>query len=327
MAADLQGAIARVLAGSSAASLAPAARSLSERYRAGSGSYVRSDLDSLAYVATRLPATYAAAQAAMRDVAELWPEYAPSSQLDLGAGPGAAAWAAAGVWPVESVVLRDRDESMIRVGAELAVGESDWTWQLADMTAELGEAELVTACYALGELDPAVADAVASAAWRATTGCLVLVEPGTPSGFELVGRLRRRLIEEGGRLIAPCPDEGACPITGDDWCHFAARVGRSGLHRALKGAERAFEDEKFSYVAFARGDQVPAAGRVVRRPVARRRYVELSVCADGLIRKAGIGQTQACYRAATKLGWGGAVPPEVLVRIRALGPEGPRPPA
>ena len=325
MPADLRQAIARVLSGTSADTLAPAARSLSERYRAGSGSSVRDDVDALAYVATRLPATFAAARAAMGEVAALWPEYAPRSQSDLGAGPGGAAWAAAGVWPsVESVVLRERDQSMMGAGIALAAGQFEWSWQQADITGELGKAELVTACYVLGELEPAVADAVASAAWRATTGCLVVVEPGTPAGAELVGRLRRRLVEDGGRLVAPCPDDGACPITGDDWCHFAARVGRSALHRQLKGADRAFEDEKFSYVAFARGRPVPAAGRVVRRPVTRRRYVELSVCADGAIRSAGIGQSQQCYRAASKLGWGDAVPADVLERVRLLGPGGPR---
>jgi ribosomal protein RSM22 (predicted rRNA methylase) len=285
---------------------------------------VRTDEEALAYVATRLPATYAAAQAAMRHVAELWPAYAPSSQLDLGAGPGAAAWAAAKVWPsVETVELRDRDEPMMRLGAELAAGDFRWTWQRADMTGVLGNADLVTICYALGELEPAAADAVASAAWQATNGCLVLVEAGTPSGFGLIGRLRRRLIEEGGHLVAPCPDDGTCPIAGADWCHFAARVGRSALHRSLKGAERSFEDEKFSYVAFARGEPARAAGRVVRRPVARRRYLELSVCADGVIRQAGIGQTQACYRAACKLGWGDGVPPDVLGLVRTAAPQDP----
>ncbi|MFZ0171338.1 MAG: small ribosomal subunit Rsm22 family protein, partial [Acidimicrobiales bacterium] len=95
---DLPHAIARVLAETAGGDLAEAAKALSERYRAGSGPYVATMKDALAYVATRLPATYAATRSAGEHVAELWPAFAPGSQLDLGAGPGAAAWAAAALW-------------------------------------------------------------------------------------------------------------------------------------------------------------------------------------------------------------------------------------
>jgi ribosomal protein RSM22 (predicted rRNA methylase) len=319
---DLPHAIARVLAETAGGDLAQAAKALSERYRAGSGPYVATMKDALAYVATRLPATYAATRSAGEHVAELWPAFAPGSQLDLGAGPGAAAWAAAALWPsIRAVMLADRDEHMLAVGERLAAGAfAGWAWQQIDVTSELAEAELVTACYVLGELDPAAAREVALKAWQAARRCLLVVEPGTPAGFRLIRELRRHLLEEGASLLAPCPDEGACPITEGDWCHFSARVGRSALHRSLKGAERSFEDEKFSYVAFARTDAARAGGRLVRRPLQRRRFVELSVCADGAIRRAGVGQSQPAYRAASKLAWGAAVPPEVLELVRRTAP-------
>ncbi|MGO8876108.1 MAG: small ribosomal subunit Rsm22 family protein [Acidimicrobiales bacterium] len=326
MTPDLSGAIARLLSGEPRLQLAPAARRLSERYRAGTAPSVRTQEDALAYVATRLPATYAAARAAMVQVAELSPSYRPRTQMDLGAGPGAAAWAAAAVWPgLNGVVLRDRDAALVELGQQLAATDFEsWSWQLGDMRDAVAEADLVTACYALGELEAAEALEVATAAWRATTGCLLLVEPGTPTGFALIRRLRRHLLEEGARLVAPCPEEGECPVNGQDWCHFSARLGRSALHRALKGAERSFEDEKFSYVAFARGEPTRAAGRVVRRPLLRRRFVELSLCADGMIRPAGIGQSLAAYRAATSLEWGDAAPLEVLALARPSSPPPPQ---
>ncbi|HXY43870.1 MAG TPA: small ribosomal subunit Rsm22 family protein [Acidimicrobiales bacterium] len=317
----LSQAIAGALAKAPAGDLATAARALSLRYREGVGPYVRTAEDALAYAATRLPATYAAVRAGGRQVAELWPAFAPATQLDLGAGCGAAAWAAASLWPsLARVVLADVDEHMIRVGQLLADGvAAGWDWQQLDVTCELGQAELVTACYLLGELEPAVQHDVALRAWEATTGCLLLVEPGTPAGFCLIRELRHELVEAGAHLLAPCPEEGACPVGEGDWCHFSARVARSGLHRNLKGAARSFEDEKFSYVAFARTGAARAAGRVVRRPLHRRRFAELAVCADGAIRTTGIGQSQPAYRSASRLAWGDAVPPEVLAAVRRDG--------
>jgi ribosomal protein RSM22 (predicted rRNA methylase) len=277
---------------------------------------VQSPDDVLAYVATRLPATRAAAAAAMAEVADLLPGFAPSSQLDLGAGPGAAAWAAAAVWPgITTVALRDKDPLMLQAGEQLAAlidsVAGTWIWQRADVLGELPEADLVTACYALSELEPMEAVGATLRAWSATRGCLVIVEPGTPGGFRLIGRLRQELIEAGAAIVAPCPDSGPCPIAGTDWCHFSVRVARSALHRSLKEADRSFEDEKFSYVAFARGEPTPAPGRVVRRVLHRRRFVELSVCRDGAIEQVGIGQSQPAYRLASRLAWGDAVPPAV----------------
>ncbi|MGI8802059.1 MAG: small ribosomal subunit Rsm22 family protein, partial [Solirubrobacteraceae bacterium] len=47
-----------------------------------------------AYAAYRAPATYAAVAAALTQVRLLRPEWRPRTLLDLGAGPGVAAWAA-----------------------------------------------------------------------------------------------------------------------------------------------------------------------------------------------------------------------------------------
>ena len=51
----------------------------------------------MAYLLTRLPATYAANRVAMGEMAVHMPR--PQSLLDLGAGTGAAMWAAREIWP------------------------------------------------------------------------------------------------------------------------------------------------------------------------------------------------------------------------------------
>src|SRR5262245_3141425 len=83
------------------AELARAAEERSRRYRAevrDGRFHLDGDLAARAYLATRLPATYAAISASLTAAAEMRPDFAPRSLLDAGAGPGSALWAAAGIW-------------------------------------------------------------------------------------------------------------------------------------------------------------------------------------------------------------------------------------
>src|SRR6188474_803286 len=73
---------------------------ISDAYRAGGASdIVRTEHDAMAYAIARMPATYAAAHASLARAAELLPDVAPRSMLDVGAGPGTAAWAGIELWP------------------------------------------------------------------------------------------------------------------------------------------------------------------------------------------------------------------------------------
>src|SRR5215475_4174255 len=98
----LRQAIDRVLSGVAPSELATAAAALSERYRneiRDGRPHVAAERDAFAYLATRLPATYAAVRASFAAIAEAQPDFAPQTALDIGAGPGTAMWAAAECWP------------------------------------------------------------------------------------------------------------------------------------------------------------------------------------------------------------------------------------
>src|SRR5437764_14943086 len=93
---ELKAALDARLRGFSRNEAADRAAVISKTYRDGGGSgAIRSETDALAYALARMPATYAAIAASLNALCEIRPDFAPESLLDLGAGPGTAAWAAA----------------------------------------------------------------------------------------------------------------------------------------------------------------------------------------------------------------------------------------
>jgi ribosomal protein RSM22 (predicted rRNA methylase) len=284
----LRRAVDRELTGVALAGLAAAARTLSQRYRDERHDgklHVGSGQGALAYLAVRLPATYAAVRASFAEIAAARPDFAPQTCLDIGAGPGTALWAAADCWPTltdallieASPIFRDCGERLM-VGAHLP----RVSWRIGDVAADAVDhapSELVTLTYVLNELAAEVRPAVLDRLWKLAGDTLVIVEPGTPAGWQRILAARRQLIENGGHVIAPCPHAKACPLQPPDWCHFSERVARSRLHRQTKGGEVPWEDEKFSYVAVSR--QRPAAdtrARVIARPRKGSGRVTLKLC-------------------------------------------------
>ncbi|GLZ13447.1 rRNA methyltransferase [Actinomadura sp. NBRC 104425] len=320
---DLTAALDEALRGADSAALSRSVRKLIHRYRDGFDPARRmvlgSAADVAAYAAYRMPATYAAVVAALERSAELMPGFSPRTHVDVGAGTGAAVWAAAEVWPsLEETTALEQAPEAISFGRRLAeradspaVRDARWRRTVIAGPVRKPDADLVTMAYVLGELPPQVrADAVRSLA--AGSELVVLVEPGTPAGYERIVEARGLLVELGLSVVAPCPHDRACPIPrGEDWCHFAERLNRTALHRRIKVGTLGFEDEKFCYVAAARGGRSRAAGRVVRRPVQRKGLVSLRLCtdADGMMDATVTKRHGEVYRAARKAEWGDAWPP------------------
>ena len=146
------------------------------------------------------------------------------------------------------------------------------------------------------------------AAAAAASGLVLVLEPGTPRGYAAVLAARSRLTDAGWHLLAPCPQDGPCPVAArpGDWCHFAVRLDRSALHRRVKGGRLGHEDEKFSYVLASREPVTPAGGRVLRHPVTRKGLVQLEVCdSQGSTGRVVVTRRDPiAYRAARDATWG-----------------------
>jgi ribosomal protein RSM22 (predicted rRNA methylase) len=290
---------------------------------------LRDRADAVAYAAYRMPATFQAVRAALDELAARLPGWAPPSQLDLGGGTGAAVWATAALWPGERpVTVLDWAGPALDLGRELAGSAPDpalraahWRQERITPALELPRAGLITVSYVLGELPGPTRDALVTAVAGATDRAVLVAEPGTPDGYLRIRRARDQLIAAGLRVLAPCPHSETCPIEpGKDWCHFAARVSRSSLHRRIKGGELPYEDEKYSYVAAVRPppsgpasgagsaaeDLAPAPARIVRRPQQRKGQVLLDLCTreEGLRRTIVSKRDRDDYRAARDAAWG-----------------------
>lgn len=313
---ELRHAIARETEGLGALALERASAELTGGYRSEAAPARLTPAQRLAYAAVRLPATFAAVHAALVELRARRPQGRVERLLDVGAGPGTVAWAAACVFEeLREVVCVERDPGLAALGQRLAAGAPQPAlraarWVEADLGREHGlpgQHDLVVASYVLGELGAPGAARLVDAA-RAAGVVLLLIEPGTPGGFERILRARAALVASGARVLAPCPHGGACPLEGRDFCHFAARVPRSADHRRAKGGALNYEDEKFAYLAAACDGQGAAApARIVRRPLARSGHVILDLCAPAGLRREVVSRRAGdAYRRARDAGWGDA---------------------
>ncbi|MEP7336126.1 MAG: small ribosomal subunit Rsm22 family protein [Acidobacteriota bacterium] len=313
---SLRQAIEQETARQSLPSLPQAAVELSRRYRERTStghSFITNEAHRLAYVAVRMPATFAASGGALVEAHRLAPELQIESLLDLGAGTGAASWAAAEVFDqLRQFTLIEQDRQLIELGQRLAQSSGNQAlrsadWRMANLrtTAEFAPHDLVVCSYSLNEIEPAAVHRILAAAWQAARQALVIIEPGTMQGFELIRAARTQLIEAGAFIVAPCPHHDSCPMAQDDWCHFAARFDRSPLHRRLKGGTLGYEDEKFSYLAAAKQPVHQTSARIIRHPLRHAGYTQLRLCAaEGLQTISVTKRDKEAWKRARKSDWG-----------------------
>jgi ribosomal protein RSM22 (predicted rRNA methylase) len=309
----LQGAVAGWL-GAHAGNRRQASTALSATYRAGGSS---ADVDLGSYLVARLPATFAAVDRVLAELARRRPDLSPASLLDAGSGPGTAAWAAVGRWPgLEIVTFLDNARAFLDLAIDLS---REGPAPLATARALQGQiqelphglsADLVIAAYALAELPQERAAAVAEGLWRASGTALVLVEPGTPRGFARLRAARQRLLGMGAVPVAPCTHALDCPIAGDDWCHFSVRLARSRAHMHAKAASVPFEDERFAYLVLARDGAPPRGGRIIAPPQQAKPGITFRLCTNGRLEAAHVARRDGgAYKLAKKLDWGDLMTP------------------
>ena len=309
---DWQSALEAVAADYARGTLEKDARTISEAYRLRTGEGKRlltKESEAAAYALSRMPATVEAAKAALAEALAAT-GLSPKTMLDCGAGTGAVTFAADALLDLEHAVCLEREAAMRAVGQKLMeqAGGIRADWAACDLTAgePLPRAELVCEGYMLGELEAGMRLRVAEKLWDACEKLLVLIEPGTPQGFANLRAARERLTALGAFVAAPCPEGSeTCPMKGENWCHFAVRVQRTRLHKALKGGDAPYEDEKFCSLALTREKPGnPCHARLLRHAQIGPGRILMPVCENGAEKTLTVTKKDPLWKRARKIKWG-----------------------
>ncbi len=306
---ELSHAVERLLSSNTLKGLKAARHHVTESYHDLDASrHLSSETERLSYLATRMPATYAAARRVFED---LLPHYKQiASLLDLGAGPGTVFWAAKDLFSLSSATFFEQDSALLELGKKLLEDIPDLpplTTRVSSLYSDqdFPPHDLVTLSYVLNELDDLSHPEILQKAWEASKAFFVLIEPGTPRGYDILMEARETLLGKGANLLSPCPHQHPCPLKEGDWCHFSVRLERPKFHRIIKEAFLPYEDEKYSYLVFSRHVLNSGDSRVIKRPLLGSGHVTLDLCTrDGLERRIISKRHKEDYKRAKKISWG-----------------------
>lgn len=280
-------------------------RKITENYekQQTSASIFSKDLETATYLAVRFPATFAAVEFVLKELQKKGAK--PKTLLDLGSGPAVATLAAKSVFhTIESAILFEREKKAIDLGTKL-LDDLKSNWHHIDLSkiSQFPKADLSIFSYSLSEIEkiePLLENAFES------TSTLVLIEPGTPFGYQKIIQARNFLLQKGAHILAPCPHEKQCPLQSNNWCHFSVRLNRSKWHQQVKGAFKGFEDEKLSYLIVSK-EAIPIENsRILRPPKKGTGHVVLDLCTkEGKEEvKTVTKKDKEEYKQARKASWG-----------------------
>ncbi|KAN0022516.1 hypothetical protein ACTFIU_004710 [Dictyostelium citrinum] len=321
----------------------------------------------LAYISHRMPGVYACTHRVFSEINTRLPDFKPTSLLDYGSGPGTVLWSADTIWGDSIKRIRAVEPStfMSDVAKKLLEGNTNrvkWspylnTDQLRRMDGTIPVAELnemVTASYVLSELPSQEArNNLVRELWNHVkpSGILVLIEPGTPIGFNIIKEARQLILDQEpevisihkstkAQVVAPCPHSGKCPMGSLSWCHFSQRVERPVFQKLAKGPHSTmpYEDEKYSYIVLSKvvHSSIPNQlekqieiypkeeleptkkwSRLIEAPLKRGGHVTMDVCSpNGSLNRVTVARSQGkkIYKEARKSFWSDAfiLDPELI---------------
>ena len=127
------------------------AEELSLLYRSSGRKKEFDEPSAIAYLLTRMPATFSAIQRVLEEI-----ETPITSMVDLGSGPGTGAWAARECFPtLETIICYEREPQFLALGKRMS-DEASFApqWHRTDITSleKLPKVDLALLSYSFGEL-------------------------------------------------------------------------------------------------------------------------------------------------------------------------------
>ena len=204
-----------------------------------------------AYLLWWWPQTYAKVQAALAMV-----RLPPAPRiLDVGSGPGPAAFAALDLLGGEATCFDPGEDAL---GEARALGIARTTRTLPDEAFDL-----TLAANVLSEVEDPLALV------RRLRGTVAIVEPALRETGRALLSLRDALLREGWFALAPCFTQAPCPAlaSAKDWCTAEARWDPPPFFRRLADATRLRADEVLSFAPLVLSRVAPDAQPGVWRVV------------------------------------------------------------
>ena len=280
-------------------------KNLTNKYKCSSGrsaSLIESKNDSILYAISRMPATYSVIYTLLGQLIEQGALEVSTSIADIGSGTGAGYFACRELFGDIEIQLFERDNNMIEVFE--MISETKGLVRKIDVIKDNirvnSDFNLVIASYILSEMTENDRLHVVDKLLQISSRYLLLIDTGTPETYTSFMKIKNYVEGKGYKIIAPCRCE-ACPLE-NDYCQFYARVERSALHRAVKGAKQSYEDEKYFYLLIAKENCFETEkGRVIRRPTITDNVCKLKLCTkNGVFEKTFTKRDKQDYKLARK---------------------------
>lgn len=262
------------------------------------------------YLMSRMPATYAAITRVLDEIPK---DIEISTALDIGSGPGTGLWALRERFPnMVSYLGLEADQTFVGLAKRLnsKAFQPGVQWVQGQYPRDLPyvKADLVLMSYTVGENSTEMVLKTMEHVWNHNVSeWLVVVEPGTPKGYNSMLNIRSYIAKNGGYMYAPCKGNYTCPLLGPDWCHFSVRLERTLLQKKIKDATLPYEDEKFSYLIARKSPAVfdETEARVIKNPLVRSGHLTLDLCGESGYERMTVSKSQKeTYRAAKNAEWG-----------------------
>jgi ribosomal protein RSM22 (predicted rRNA methylase) len=280
-----------------------------ENYRVKRKIFLKTEAQKMAYLLSRMPATYSVLKNILSSVKPLLLEKKFDSVLDFGSGIGSSFFALKDIYPsLQDFLFIEKDRDLRIFGKRFLpkIEGINFQWNDNLLPNQIGK-DILLLSYVINELNFSCLEKIITT-WieDSKAKVLIIVEPGTTYGFEKILFVRELLVKNKINLVAPCSHINPCPLNKEKkWCHFSQRVQRSEMHRLVKLAKKGYEDEKYSYLIATKQDFNPYQARVIDRPLKRSGHITFSLCSNFGLKKEIVSKKDfTLYSKAKKMKWG-----------------------
>lgn len=277
-------------------------KELSLRYRSNDkNKSVASTNQATSYAMGRMPATHEVCKKVFSELIN----FTFSSATDLGAGTGASALAICDILNINQITCLEYSNEMLNIGKFLTEDYKNINWQKFNaLTNDIPNADLITCSYMINEVEEHL-EKICQKLFSSFNKALVVIEAGTPHGFELIKKVRDLAIKNNLNIFAPCSSNKPCQIEKNDWCAFTCRIPRTKLLQQIKQGTLSYEDENYSYLIITKESMDNNSYRVLRHPEILKGHINLKVCKNCNIENLTITKSMGeKYKLAKKLNSG-----------------------